>query len=144
MVRFALITQHFYSLMDSINVCQFVYGPAWHLYDCNHLVELVQAVTGWNTSLYELMKVGERRLNMLRAFNAREGIGRESDTVPDRYFDQPLQGGPSDGWTVDRKDWEQALEKYYAMAGWDPDTGYPSRAILERIGIGWVADAVGV
>ena len=71
MVRFAMITQHMYSAMDSINVCQFVYGPAWQLYGPDQLVKAAQAVTGWNVSLYELMQVGERRLNMMRAFNAR-------------------------------------------------------------------------
>jgi len=144
MVRFALVTQHFYSLMDSINVCQFVYGPAWQLYDCNQLVEVVKAVTGWDTSLYELMKVGERRLNMLRAFNAREGIGREADTLPDKFFDRPLKGGPSDGYVLDRAEWRKAMDTYYAMCGWDVQTGYPTRATLEALSIGWIADELGL
>jgi aldehyde:ferredoxin oxidoreductase len=143
-VRFALVTQHFYSLTDSVNVCQFVYGPAWHLYDSNQLVEVVEAVTGWDTTLYELMKVGERRLNMMRAFNAREGIGRAADTLPDRFFDRPLQGGPSDGYVLDRDEWRKALDTYYGMCGWDVTTGYPTRATLEGLSIGWVADELGL
>jgi len=143
-VRFALVTQHFYSLTDSIDVCQFVYGPAWHLYDSNQLVEVVKAVTGWDTTLYELMKVGERRLNMLRAFNAREGIGREADTLPDRFFDRPLKGGPSDGYVLDREEWRKAVDTYYGMCGWDVATGYPTRATLEGLSIGWVADELGL
>ena len=31
MMRFATVTQHLYSALDSVNVCQFVYGPAWQL-----------------------------------------------------------------------------------------------------------------
>ncbi len=139
-VRYALVTQHFYSATDSLNVCQFVYGPAWHLYSASQLVEVIRAVTGWETSLYELMKVGERRLNMLRAFNAREGIGREADTLPDRFFDRPLKDGPSDGYVLNREEWQQAVDTYYAMCGWDPETGYPTRATLESLSIGWVAD----
>jgi len=141
MVHYAIVTEHFYSLMDSLNVCQFVFGPAsWQLYGPNDLVEVVRAVTGWDVSLYELMQVGARRLNMLRAFNAREGIGREFDTLPEKFFDVPLSGGPSNGYRVDRERWAQAREAYYAMCGWDSATGYPTRATLESLGIGWVAE----
>ena len=72
-VRYALITEYLYSCLDSVSVCQFVFGPAWHLYGPDQLVELVRTVTGWDVTIEELLLVGERRLNMLRAFNAREG-----------------------------------------------------------------------
>lgn len=144
MVRFAMVTQHLYSAMDSINVCQFVFGPAWQLYDSNQLVQAARAVTGWEVSLYELMQVGERRLNMLRAFNAREGIGREADTLPKKFFKRPLKGGKTDGYVLDYDEWRQAVDTYYAMCGWDVGTGYPTRAKLEALGISWVADALGL
>ena len=96
-VRFAAYTQIFYSILDTLELCQFVWGPAWTLYGPTEMVELVRAVTGWQVSLYELMKVGERRLNMLRYFNAREGFTRKEDTLPKKFF-QPLAGeGPTAG-----------------------------------------------
>lgn len=144
MVRYAMITQHLYSVLDSINVCQFVYGPAWQLYGPDQLVTAAQAVTGWDVSLYELMQVGERRLNMMRAFNAREGIGRESDTLPKKFFTQPLKGGKSDGYVLDYDEWREAVDTYYAMCGWDTETGYPTQTKLDALGIGWVADEVGL
>jgi aldehyde:ferredoxin oxidoreductase len=144
MVRYAMITQHLYSAMDSINVCQFVFGQAWQLYGPDHLVKAAQAVTGWDVSLYELMQVGERRLNMLRAFNAREGIGREADTLPQKFFNCPLRGGKTDGYVLDYEEWRQAVDTYYAMCGWDVETGYPARAKLESLGIAWVADELGL
>jgi aldehyde:ferredoxin oxidoreductase len=145
MVRYAMVTQHFYSATDSINVCQFVFGPAgWQLYGPDQLVQIVRAVTGWKVSLYELMKLGERRLNMMRAFNARESIGRDADTLPEKFFTVPLKGGRSDGYAVDRQAWQQALETYYGMCGWDAETGYPTRSKLEELGIGWVADELGL
>ncbi|MEK7787980.1 MAG: aldehyde ferredoxin oxidoreductase C-terminal domain-containing protein, partial [Chloroflexota bacterium] len=82
-VRFAMKTQHFYSFLDSADLCQFVWGPAWTLYGPQESVEIVRNVTGWSDfSLDELMSVGERRLNMLRAFTAREGIDRKADKLP--------------------------------------------------------------
>ena len=142
-VRFALYTQWMYSCLDSVNVCDFVWGPGWQLYSSNHLVELVRAATGWDVSLYELVKLGERRLNMMRAFNAREGMSRRDDVPPERIF-TPLKGGPSDGFKVDRDELAQAFDTYYAMAGWDVKTGNPTRAKLAELGIAWVADLLGL
>jgi aldehyde:ferredoxin oxidoreductase len=141
-VRYALYTQYFYSLMDSINVCQFVYGPAWQLYHPNHLVQMARAVTGWDLNLWELMKVGERRLNMMRAFNAREGFTRDDDVLPPKLA-KPRIGGPSDGVAIEPAEVEQAKDVYYAMCGWD-DQGIPTRTKLEELSIGWVADNLGV
>ena len=133
-VRYALYTQYLYSCLDTIPVCQFVWGPAWQLYDPNQLVEAVRAVTGWDVSLWELMKVGERRLNLLRAFNAREGVGAEADTVPPKLR-TPLQGGASDGVAVTAGEVEAAKAIYYPMAGWD-ESGRPTRAKLEELALG--------
>ena len=138
-VRFALYTQWAYSCLDTVNVCDFVWGPSWQLFNMNHLVELIRAATGWDVSLYELMKLGERRLNMLRAYNARDGIDRAQDTPPERIF-EPMKGGKSDGWAMDRQELATAFDTYFAMAGWDVETGTPTRAKLQELGIGWVAD----
>ena len=137
-VRYALYTQRLYSCLDSVCVCQFVFGSAWHLYGPSQLVEAVRAVTGWNVSLWELMKVGERRLNLLRAFNAREGAGAEADTVPPKLL-IPLQGGKSDGVAVAAEEVEAAKAIYYRMAGWD-ENGRPTRGKLEELALAWVAD----
>ncbi|MGC9336366.1 MAG: aldehyde ferredoxin oxidoreductase family protein, partial [Anaerolineae bacterium] len=141
-VRFALYTEQFYSLLDSINVCQFVYGPSWHLYSPNQLVEMARAVTGWDLSLWEMMKVGERRLNLMRAFNTRESFGRDDDKLPPKLA-KPRTGGPSDGMSFGPEELEQAKDLYYSMCGWDQQ-GVPTRAKLEELSIGWVADALGL
>jgi aldehyde:ferredoxin oxidoreductase len=138
-VEFALKTQYAYSCLDSVNVCQFVFGPAWHLYGMAQLAEVVQAVTGWPVTVEELQRVGERRLNMLRAYNAREGIGREADILPKKLH-KALVGGKSDGIFVPPEEVEAAKDVYYAMAGWEVATGIPTRAKLEELGLNWVAD----
>ena len=142
-VRFALRGQYAYSALDSADVCQFVFGPAWQLLGMQELADAISAVTGEETSVDDLLTIGARRLNMLRAFNAREGITRERDTLPKRLFDQPLEGGPTNGATIDRDQFEAALGMYYEMAGWDPVTGNPPRDTLENLGLAWVADEIG-
>jgi aldehyde:ferredoxin oxidoreductase len=141
-VRYTLYTQYLYSCMDSVSVCQFVFGPAWQLYGPHNLVEAVRAVTGWDVSLEELMKVGERRLNLLRAFNAREGAGSEADALP-KKLSIPLTGGASDGVAVTVEEVETAKALYYQMAGWDEE-GRPTRHKLEELALGWAADELGL
>lgn len=138
-VRYALYTQHMYSCLDSLNLCQFVYGPAWQLYGPSQMVDVVRAVTGWNVSLFELQKVGERRLNLLRAFNAREGFDGRNDVLPRKLF-RGLRSGPTSGWKLERGQFSAALEMYYAMSGWNVETGNPTRPKLEELGLGWVAN----
>jgi aldehyde:ferredoxin oxidoreductase len=129
-------------LVDTINVCQFVFGPAWQLYGPSQLVDAIRAVTGWKASLWELMKAGERRLNLIRAFNAREGVGNEADLPPAKLF-VPLAGGPTDGMAVTPEELATAQAVYYRMAGWDA-SGRPTRSKLEELSLGWVADELGL
>ena len=140
-VTFAWTSQRFYSALDSLGLCQFVWGPSWQLYGPVETVELVQAGTGWDATLDELLQMGERRINLMRAFNAREGIGKSADTLPKKLF-QPLEGtGPSAGVALTTEELERARESYYRLAGCDPETGYPTRAKLAELGLDWAAPA---
>ena len=138
-VRYALVTEHLYSNLDSVNVCQFVYGPSWHLYGPDQLTETVQAVTGWDVTIEELLLVGERRLNMLRAFNAREGLTRKDDILP-KKLTKKLKGGPSDGFNFTAEELETAKDTYYALSGWDVATGTPTAEKLQELGLDWVVN----
>jgi aldehyde:ferredoxin oxidoreductase len=139
-VDFARRTQHLFSMMDSVNLCEFAWGPSWQLYGPEHMVKMIKAVTGWDVTIEELLEVGERRLNMMRAFNAREGITREQDTLPEKFYQRPLEGGPTEGWKVDKTEFDNALTAYYCQCGWDEATGNPTRDTLTRLGLAWVAD----
>ena len=137
-VRFAAYTQWFHSLLNTVGVCMFVWGPEWPIMGASQLVKMVRAVTGWNVSFWELMKAGERSVNLMRAFNAREGFTSAEDKLPPKLF-QPLSGGPSDGVTAPEEEFNSAAKTYYGMCGWDEE-GRPTRAKLEELGLGWVAD----
>ena len=139
-VRYALKTQQFYSFLDTASLCQFVWGPAWTLFGPQETVDAVKAVTGWaDFDVEELIEIGERRLNMLRAFNAREGIDRKNDRLPAKFF-KPLSGtGPTRGRALDPAVIEEALDEYYRLAGWDGQTGNPTPKTLARLGLDWVS-----
>ena len=138
MVRFSLYSQHLISGLDCLCGCKFVWGPAWQLYSSNQLVEAVQAITGWGVSLWEILKAGERRVNLLRAFNVREGSAGEADTMPVK-MEVPLEGGATDGVAISREDFEAARLLYYRMAGWAQD-GRPTEAKLQELGLGWISE----
>ena len=85
----------------------------------------------------DLLKIGERRINLMRVFNQREGLDSQSDTLPDKFF-KPLQGsGPTAGVSIDLEQFEEAKQIYYELSGWD-DNGLPKRETLEALGLGWV------
>ncbi len=78
-------------------------------------------------------------MNIERAFNAREGMRRRDDTLPRRFREEPLTEGASRGTVFDQ---EPMLDEYYAERGWDPYTGIPERATLERLGLSYAADEI--
>jgi len=101
------------------------------------IADLVAGITGWDTSIWELMKVGERCVNMARAFNIRQGMTKDDDYLPHRCF-TPFTAGPLTGVSIDRRELDQAIDTYYAMVGWD-ENGAPTLAKLQELGIEWVA-----
>ena len=139
-IEFALKTQYTYSSADTISVCQFVYGPSWQMYGPQDMADLMTATTGWNITVDEIQEIGRRRLNLMRAFNAREGLTRDHDTLPKKLFKKALEGGRSDGIIIESEELQAGLEMYYEQAGWDAATGTPTRATLEDVGLGWAAD----
>lgn len=137
-VRQFLYLQQLWSMYNSLCICVYTAAPTWAL-PLNKIVDLVRAATGWDTSLWELMKVGERANTMSRVFNIREGFGRKDDTLPQRLF-EPLRTGALKGASMDREAFELALSTYYRMAGWDVENGRPTREKLDELDIGWACE----
>ncbi len=128
-------TQQVWSLYNSVGMCDFVGAPINSL-ELDQLKKYIDAVTGWNTSLWELLKVGERAGTLARIFNYCEGFTAEDDTLPDRLF-EPLENGTLKGEKIDREEFEKAKRTYYQMAGWDSDTGFPVPAKLAELDLEW-------
>jgi aldehyde:ferredoxin oxidoreductase len=135
-VRDTMLSQYYYSLLDTLTLCAFPWGPG-ALYKPRDLEAFLQALTGWEVTFWELMKAGERRINLMRAFNSREGFDRSRDRLPARMF-EPLKGGVSDGKKVDEVQFQNRLTEYYAMMNWDPKTGNPTKGKLMELGLGWI------
>lgn len=133
-VKFAYLTEVFYSMLDTLELCQFVWGPAWTLYGPTETVDFVKAVTGWDVTLDELMALGMRRLNLMRVFNAREGFDRKQDKLPKKFFKALKGSGPTANIALSHEEIETAIDQYYQLAGWTPN-GIPTPDTLQRLDI---------
>lgn len=129
-------TQLVWSLYDTVGMCDFVGAPINDL-ELDKLVDYVSAVTGWDVSLWEFLKVSERANAMKRAFNVREGFGPNDDTLPERLF-EPLQSGALKGVAIDRDEFARMKRLYYDMVGWDRTTGFPTTAKLAELDLDWL------
>ncbi len=82
----------------------------------------------------ELVTVGERVWTLTRLFNCREGFSRVDDRLP-----PSLAGGDTE--SVDRAQFEAALEQYYEQRGWD-SWGYPTPPLLKHLDLEWTRSEV--
>ncbi|MFH1537375.1 MAG: aldehyde ferredoxin oxidoreductase family protein [bacterium] len=138
-VRMVVVTQFYYSLMDTLCLCGFCWGPG-ALFSYRDLEDLVRGSTGWEMSFWEMMKAGERRVNLMRAFNAREGIDSSADTLPERVF-KPMAGpGEAKGKHVPKENFETAVKTYYEMMNWSSETGNPTPGKLRELGLRWILE----
>lgn len=124
------------TVMNIMGFCAFVIQS----YPRPRIVELLQAITGWEIDLHELLRGGERAYTLARVFNAREGFTREDDSLP-KVFNKPFQEGPSKGNFLDPQDVAQALSFFYEEMGWD-ENGLPTRKRLSDLGVGWAAEPI--
>lgn len=143
-VRLFVYAQLWWSLLDCLGACKFIFIP--HnagVLTPNQLVELVNASTGWETSLWSLMKASERALTLARCFNIREGFTAADDRLPDRLHEE-LLFGQRKGSKIDRQQFNAALHLYYEMMGWNRNSGIPTPAKLHELDLEWAAKETNV
>ena len=122
-----------WSATDGLGLCLYACAPTRY-FRLTQMVQLVAAVTGWDFSSYELMRVGERRHTLMRWYNCREGLTAADDVLSERYYTEPIQTGRHQGSVLDRDEFEKMIRLYYRMVGWD-DAGRPTEAKLYDLGL---------
>jgi len=123
--------EHFKQVIyDSLLVCHLAYVPV----NFEEIAALTMAVTGWETSSAELLRIAERILTMARLFNIREGFTAKDDRLPERYYQAKRDGILSKNATLFKEKMEKAKEYYYMLMGWDFN-GIPYQSKIEELGI---------
>jgi aldehyde:ferredoxin oxidoreductase len=136
-VRNYKILENFWRTLDALGLCVFGYAPRGVM-PIDTMVKCVNAITGWEASLFELMRAGERGTMMARAFNSREGFSADNDRLPQRLFDPKPDGANAGKKIFSEEDFNRAIRLYYDMIGCDADSGRPRRAKLMELGLEWV------
>ena len=105
----------------------------------HNLVDMVRAATGWEYTVHEALQLGERVAAMGRIFNLREGFTAQDDRLPKRMFSGTSEGPLTDA-GIDPEAMDVAIKQFYTLMGWDSETGVPTQAKLEELGIEWAAE----
>jgi len=113
-------------LFSSAGMCQFSYYPG-----IMPIIDLIAAATGWDFNLEEGLRAGRRIATLRQAFNIREGLNTSEWQLPGRVK-VPQWTGPNEGISLD---FRAMKEKGYRALGWDPKTGRPLEATLDKLGL---------
>ena len=110
----------------SAGLCIFGYYP-----DGMPLVEVISAITGWDFTMEEAITAGQRIQTLRQAFNIREGVDTSDWKLPAR-LSVPQNEGPNKDKPVTVVGMKA---RGYEVLGWDPKTGKPLDATLEKLGL---------
>jgi aldehyde:ferredoxin oxidoreductase len=119
------------ALVDSLEVCKNL-AENMDLLNYERVAKLMGAVTGLDFTPEEVRDIGERIVNLERAFNIREGVTRADDRLPKRFLEERIARGPSAGHLMEL---DRMLDEYYEVRGWDRERGIPSRGKLMELGL---------
>lgn len=125
------------AVVDSVGICKSGGTHVMAEIYWKEISEGVSLATGMTFTEEELIAVGERITNLMRAYNALHGITRADDRLPRRFIEEPFVAGGAKGEIAHA---EEMLDEYYDLRGWDRATGWPTRSTLVRLGLSSVAD----
>jgi aldehyde:ferredoxin oxidoreductase len=134
-VSAAVQSEYLKRIPDMIGVCCYTYGCGQEAYNDEVTCELLHLATGHAYTASMLNACVERVMNIERAYEVREGMDRRHDTLPRRFFEEPVKAGKYQGAHIDRSRFEKMKDQYYALHGWDVKTGIPTPSKLDELGL---------
>jgi len=135
--KVVVFTEEHVAANDTLIHCLFyMFAPTFPI----DSVKLLAPATGMDIDVEKFLKVGERVINVVRAFNVREGSTRQDFTLPSRLMKEPHTAGASKGRLVTKEMLDKMLDEYFDLRKWDKGTGIPTRGKLEELGLKEVAD----
>ncbi|MBM3200527.1 aldehyde ferredoxin oxidoreductase, partial [Candidatus Woesearchaeota archaeon] len=103
-------------------------------------LDALNAITGFNMTMDDLMKTHERNNNVMRMFWVKHvpGFGREFDQVPERWYKEEEGEVKADAPIVTKRDYNKLLDQYYKLRGWNKK-GIPTQKKLKELGLESIA-----
>jgi aldehyde:ferredoxin oxidoreductase len=134
------------SIEDAIGRAEIVGSCKWHTefnglpVTADVIAEVLSTGLGKRINAHELSIYQKRVRQLERAFNCREGLRREYETLPDQYITDLMMDAHFEGMTKERGRLEAIKDDFYKLRGWDLTTGVPTRTTLESLDLKDVAD----
>ncbi|TLZ55747.1 MAG: hypothetical protein E6K17_05060 [Methanobacteriota archaeon] len=130
-----------YAVGDSVGMCRFTTKlfNSPNLPGYEQFEEQIRNAAGLEYSVEHLAAIGSNIRGIERMINHSLGVTRKDDTCPDRWFDEPVKGGPYKGERLDRKEFDAALDRFYRLCRLNAE-GVPTlewREELNRIVFGF-------
>jgi aldehyde:ferredoxin oxidoreductase len=129
------LTQRVTGINNLLGICNFCSIPKYSL-TFDKLLEALRSITGWDTSIHELLLASERALVLARMFNVRDGQKPKEDDIVYRWY-EPFKKGPLKGVKIDPEAFRSAIKTYYQLCNWD-DQGRPRYGKLLELNLDWV------
>jgi len=129
------------AVYDDLVLCKFLRGCFKDFFA--EASELYTLVTGIPMSPAELKQLGERTVNLKKAFNIREGWTRADDDLPYRLTHEPIPDGPAKGHYITPEELRLEIDDYYEARGWTAN-GLIPRQKLRELGMDDIAEDIGV
>ncbi len=129
--RIVAITQNLGSIFNSTNICSLL-GISFSATD---ILNSLSYSTGFNYTLEDMMKIGERIWYLKRGINNLLGIKRQDDRLPEKILIPTTEGAAAGS----VPDIELMLNEFYKIRNFDKE-GRPKREKLEELGLGSLAD----
>jgi aldehyde:ferredoxin oxidoreductase len=112
-----------------------------HALEPTDYAELVSSALGIELTEEEFMLIGRRSYNLEKAFNTiHTEFDRKDDYPPRRYIEEPIKSGPYAGYKCDKGKWDEMLDRFYELHGWDKTTGLQTRRCLMELGMEDIAE----
>jgi len=102
-------------LTDCLTMCKNI-GLCMDVLSLEKISRLLKAGTGLDYSPEYLEKITAAAIDRDYLLNLKFGMTREQDTLPERFCNEPLSSGPTQGATVNIK---KMVDEYYRLHGWD-------------------------
>ena len=117
------VCENLYGVGDAVGMCRFTTklfnSPS--LPGLDEFSEQIANVTGLELDVETLDQVGLNIMGVERLINARLGVGRRDDTLPDRWFEEEIQVGAYTGEKIDRSEFDAMLSRFYEISRLNED-----------------------
>jgi aldehyde:ferredoxin oxidoreductase len=106
------------AILDSLGICKVPALSVVGDFSLQKEAELAAALSGWDLTAEELFDAGLRIVNAERRFNLACGLSSRDDDLPDKFVEERVPSGPTQGRVVDL---DTMLRDFYAAMGWDEE-----------------------